>query len=378
MSVVNVAGSTSVASQSLDVYVNETLTVPAGAAVCYDRTRTTVGERNYYVNRCTLANFNDLAGVVVSQGKHGITGPVRLGIVPLSSLERGVQVLTDENIAVGDYLAPIPGTFYWGKATIGRPLFRATQAVDGSTTPALVTGDFGLTVATEAELSSKRIDWFDHFNGQAGQGYAAADVSKWVLTGTSAAVTYADSFTPSDKTAAQAGLGVLNLTSNTTNQANLTMNGEPFSVGTGKSVFIQARIAVDDISADSDIFLGLHTNDTDYWGGSADQIGIRVVDGAIQLVFQKSTSGAVVVSTGVSLTANEFKTISILARNRAAAVGKKDLYIWVDGTLVSYTNNDTDRAEFPDTESLTIVAEAKGSAARVLRIDSLQVTNYIG
>lgn len=366
------------AAANRKVYVNETSIIPVGAAVCYDRTRSTVGQRDHYCSKPSLTNDLELAGVVTSQGKQQSVGPHQMDIVSLETLTRGVQVLTDENVAVGDFLSPVPGTWYWGKAVRGRPVFRCTEAFDGTTTPGLVKGDFGYQVIQDAEQSGKIVRVFDHFAGAQGMGISGtADATKFVLTGTSATAIYSDSFGP-EKSASAQGNGVLTITTNTTNIANLSLNGEPFRLDTGKSAFFRARAAVDVITADSDIFFGLHITDVSYWAGNADQVGVRIVDGAVQVVMQKSTSGLVTIATGVSVAAGDFVEVAILARNRAAAVGKKDLLIWVNGTQISYTNNDTDRAEFPDTESLTFIAEASGSAARALSLDFVEVGNYVG
>lgn len=366
-----------------NVYYNDSVIPLAGSAVFYDRTRSTVEQRNHYVTRATLANaVNDLAGVVVSQGKHTTVGPKVMSIIEIAAMTRGVQVLTDENIAVGDYLAPIPGNAsgLWGKAVFGTGVFRATEAVDGSgTNPALVTGDLGWNVAAEAEQALKIQRFFDHFNGASGGGVSTtADAAKFLLSGTSAAGAFADDWGP-EKVAAQSGSGVLALTTNTTNQANLTLNGEPFRLDAGKSLFMRARFANSSISATTDTFVGVGATDTTQIAGANDYIGFRVANATLTVRAQKGGSGEVSIATGTSLVANEFVDVAILVRNRAAAVGKKEITIWVNGTIVStYTNNDTDRAEIPDDQSLTFIAETVGSAARTLYLDYASIVNYIG
>ena len=359
------------------VFVNEALTIPIGAAVCYDRTRSVVGQRDHYCSRPTLANELELAGVVVSQGKHTPVGPLQLDVISPETITRGVQVLTDELVAVGDFLSPIPGSFSWGKAVRGRPVFRCTEAFDGTTTAGLVRGDFGFQVISEAEQSGRIVRFFDHFAGAQGVGISTtADVAKFLLAGTSAACVYGDSFGP-ELAAAQQANGVLSATTNTTNQASVTLNGEPFRLDTGKSVFLRARFALSSLAATTDAFIGLGVTDTDFITAASDYIGFRVANGTLTVRSQKGAAGEISIATGTTLIANEFVEVAILVRNRAAAVCRKDIFVWVNGTQVAYTNNDTDRAEIPDVESLTFIAEVKGSAARTLNIDLVEIGNYV-
>jgi len=360
------------------VYYADSVIPLAGSAVCYDRTRTTVAERDSYVTRPTLSNFQDVAGVVVAQGKHTTVGPKTLEIVPVENMTRGVQVLTDENVAVGDYLAPIPGNTsgYWGKAVAGPGIFRCTEAADGSgTSPALVRGDLGYWIATEAEQATKILRFFDHF--ASGGASATADATRYALAGTSAAAAYSDDFGP-EKTGAQSGNGVLAITTNTTNQANLALNGEPFRLDAGKSVLLRARFAVSSISATTDAFVGLGATDTTQIAGASDYIGFRLANAALTVRAQKGGSGEATLALSTNMVAAEFMEVAILVRNRAAATAKKEITMWVNGTQISYTNSDTDRAEIPDDQSLTFIAEAVGSAARTLYLDYVSIANYVG
>ncbi len=364
------------------VLFNGSTTLPIGAAVCYDRTLTDADQRNRYVVKPTFANLNDIAGVVVAvHAGPSQTGPFEASIVPVDGIMRGIQVLTDENVAVGDLLGPIPGSFYWGKNVTGQTCFRVTEAVDGSgTSAALVKGDLGFAAASQVDRDNRIIDFFDHFDGRfvavAAVASAAAENTPYLLTGTSSTTTFSDSLNAEKSTAATRAAGVLSLTSNSTNEANLTLNGEPFGLAAGQALFFEARVTMAAVSAGTGI-VGVGITDT-AMATHFDFAGFKIVNGAISAIFQKGNSGEVAVSTGVTMTAESFNTLSILVRNRGSATGKKDVMLMVDGVVVAYTNNDTDRAEVPDTESLTLIANVVGSAAaQTLRIDRWRVRNYI-
>jgi hypothetical protein len=366
--------------------VSTTDSLKAGMPVCFKSTSSTVAERYSSVVKPSLANINDFAGII-AEGSDRV-GPGDTNIEPWDgTILRGARVWTDENITAGDLLGPIPGKYLFGKCVVGRPVFRATESVDRSTTPGLVTGDFGLTFSDV--VADKIVRFFDHFLGE--RTSAAADADTYVLTGTGATLTFADALGPDEAAANKRGAGVGVLSGLTTGfEANLQLNGEPFNIATGKSIFFRARIAANTVGATVWYFVGLNLGATTDMGDASgtDFIGFRIVNTALDFVAGKNATGSALnVLTNASafaiatpvIAADVFHDVAFLVRNKAAAAtpAAKELTLWVNGVEVAITFGAAQAANICDDESLTFAAVADGGAANaILRIDSVEINNY--
>lgn len=374
----NIAGQ--VPATTRQVYYTGTDALYEGYAVCYDVTASEAN-RSTHVAKPTLNNCTEFAGVVAP----GQTIPSRtsggtwVNIVSVEGvIARGVNVYTDENLAAGDLLGVIPGEFVLGKCVVGQPVARVLAATDRSTTAGVVNTQFGWIASTlsPADLASKIVRFFDHFICE-GAPSTTADIGKFVLSGTSAAASYQDSLAQAESGASNLkGNGVLRLTTNTTNEASIQLNGEPFTLGVGKSLFFRARIASSSIAAAQQAFIGLLPTDTSPIASlNADYIGFITATGALNHVYVKDgATGLVTKSTGTTLVASTFVDVAFLVRLKTAT--SLDLHIFVDGAEVS---SPTETAtEIPENESLTFTASTIAGDAQSLDIDRVEINNYIG
>jgi hypothetical protein len=314
----------------------------------------TVVDRNK-VEKSTLANIDRFAGIVADGFR--ATGPCKVPIVPPDQIvARSIQVWTNQNLAAGDFVGIIPGTYTFGKWTVGPKFLRCMIAVDRSSTAGLTWCVGNLNTATASGVSDNVIEFYDEFTGVTSFS-ATDDAATYDLIGTSAAGVYSDSL---------AG-GVLVVTSNTTNNAQLSMNGEPWSMAAEKSLFFRARVATDDIGASNDLFVGLSISDASYWSTlPTDYIGFEVVDGALSFVSVKDgATGRVSTSTGVTLVNNTFVDIAFHYD------GEGNLRVWVNNTAITLTPGH----EIPDDERLTFMADILGNAARSILLDRVEIAN---
>lgn len=375
---------TPVVVKGVEVYANIAAAdqITEGMYLCYDTSAGT--NKNWYCVKGTLANIGDFAGIVAPGQIR--TGPGPVEIIPWDGrMYRGISAYVTENIAAGDLLGPIPGTYEFGRCVIGRPVFKATAALDpGATTPNLnlVTGFFGGQIATMEEQANKILRFSDHFIGlttiAAAVANAVADQTTYLLTGTSSAAAYVDSLAgPEGTAAAAAASGILKVTTNTTNQANLTMNGEPFRLDANKNLFFRIRAAVDVVSASKKMAFGLGITDTTFNAGHSDALYFLVNAGAVTFGYQKGGAGEVTVtpSPAITVAAGDFHEFAFLARNKGGTNAGKEIQVWVDNTAVSLTLTST---EFPDDQSLTFIAEALGDSAVNMSLDRVEIVNYIG
>lgn len=354
-----------------------TVLIP-GMALCYDSNNATAANRYQYVEKPSLDNIGDFAGVVAPGNT--TTGPGWIYIIEFDGgILRGTTVYTDESIAEGDFLGPIPGSYAFGKCVVGAPLFRATETVDRSTTAGTVTGDFGGQLASHPQWQNRIIRFFDHFDGSKvisapAVANAVADAGTYLLTGTTATAAFADSTGPEAAAALQAQ-GMVVLTPTTTTQANLTMNGEPFRLDSGKSAFFRGRFCLNDVTTGTTgAFLGLSITDTAFLASKpTDYIGFLVTNAVLAFEYVKDGATGVVTSgTLATLVADTFVEVAFLIRNRGA--GGMSLTVWVNGVEATVTLTAT---EIVDNESLTLVIETKGAEAHILKVDRVEINNYV-
>lgn len=361
----------------------------AGMALCYDTANATEANRYKYLAKPSLSNIDDFAGYVAPGTRQ--VGPGWVDIIPFDgTIDRLATLATDESITSGDLLGPIPETFYFGKCVVGRPVAKATQTADRSATAGTVTAHAGQLWDFFQE-AGKIVRYHDEFMGTTTRS-ATADAATFVLTGTGATATFEDALTASDNaTANQRGYGVLKASGATTGwKACMTMNGEPFTMATGKSIFLRARFAVAAIAADSRAWLGLALGTATDVGDATttDHILFRVIADALSLIYGKdATSSALGTATGstaiaslATMVAAEFVDVAFMVRNKISGTGTgaKELTVWVNGTAVTHT---LVPADIVDNESLTLVFGADDSddnSAQSILVDRITVQNYVG
>jgi hypothetical protein len=118
-----------------------------------DTSQSTQAEKfeEYVVETCQFNNVHRPAGIITKLGHATVdaTGAHRLSILPIhyAPYVPGVKVWTEQNIAIGDILGPMPGSrSFWKYCGFGRSLFRSNEAADRSTTAGTVWGDYGYDI----------------------------------------------------------------------------------------------------------------------------------------------------------------------------------------------------------------------------------------
>lgn len=357
---------------------NNTDTITEGMALCWDVTAATVN-RNVYVTKPTLLNSSEFCGVVAPGVRQTGSGWVEV-LIADGVLARGVNVYTDENITAGDLLGVIPGEYALGKVVVGRAVARAIESQDRTTTAGLVNTHFGCVEGclSPADVSSKVNRFFDHFASE-GAASQTADAGRYAATLNSGTVTFLDGMTIVESgivTAAKSGYGVMTVQPTSTTETSIQLNGEPFSINAGQSLFFRARISTKLIASTTTGMIGIAVTDTSPVASApSDFISFNIgASGALTFVYD-STAGSSVTSTpSVNLVAATFREVAFLVRKRAS--GKFDLKYWIDGT--AYTPTIT-AASVPDAESLTFTAgiiDSSNGALTCLNIDRVEINHY--
>lgn len=373
------------------VYVDESLaSIPIGAPVALDADNADADKRSFYVKRPTLGRLHDTYGVIVDDGRGSKPTPGERNVLTVGGeIKRGVQVLTDENIVAGDLLAPIPGTNFWGKAVASRPLFRATEAINGSvdhTLGRLVRGDLGLHIDPERDGASKLMRLFDHFDGRSTlniTGFTPAEISTagWTLSGTSATAAHGTA----DALGLTAG-GAIALTGNTTNLVMFRNSGFQIVLGTGRSVFFRTRFKIDAITQDWFAGLAITGNiitDTTSPTALDDYIGFWADGDASPprtfLYHTRDNATDRGHASGVAVVADTFMEVAFLLRVKAAgdALGSTHIAAWLNGTQFVDSQLAADAALISKDEAMGVVFGAIGSAP-VMTIDYVECCYYFG
>lgn len=356
-----------------------------GQAVCLSPTQSSRNLRQSVVEDPTLANIGYFYGVVVnaSPARDSATNLWTVYVLPKTANAAGITVLTDENVAVGDWLAPVPGSRNFGKATIGEPVLQCAEAVDRTATAGSVSGIWGLTRTTPDKLIAVDENFIS-----GGSISATADLGPFVLLGTSATATFSDALAAEPAAANLRARGVLTVAKQNAaaNVGYAQYNGEPFQLRTGSSLFMRARAAVSAMSANIGGFLGFApAATTDPVGASGtDFVGFSWVNAALQALYTKDGTSQAIFSgnhaswatqSGVAtLVAATFVDLAILVRNRSASA--KDVLIWADGVRIAHTAT---VARIVDDESLTFIAglrQVTDTGTPGLSLDSLAIRNY--
>lgn len=203
----------------------------------------------------------------------------------------------------------------------------------------------------------------------------AVDFKVDFLAGPAASAT--DDAAPFDLVGTSAGLvladdelnGVGTLTSNSTNQAFLVQNGEPFKLQTGVTVMGEARVNLTDADGMSFIFgIGI-TNANPFTTSWTDYVGLFTTDGNIKYGCGKDnnnvpgsgTSGETDADSGVDFADDTWTVLKFVA------YGTNVVKFFVDGVFVGQVTSN-----LPDNENLAAHIGMVGSS-ETIDIDYVRV-----
>lgn len=379
-------------------YYSGTDTLLNGYAVAYDTAAAAVAatgqavastaadnrERN--VVKPTWANLiaqDAFAGVVCEAPRGGYVGPCYISIIPHDGRRvENVNVYTDENVAAGDLLAPIPESYKFGRAVAYEAVFQARAAADRSVTNGTVNGMFGPLPLSLRR--SKIYDFFDDFTG----------VSPIFLGGATPAEFKLPGYMISGSSVAVAGTsdhgGRIALTPNSTNIAQLNAGGIaagtassadllPFTCSAGKSAFFRAKANFGVAAVDSAVFLGLSISGACVSNAAVpatdDYLGFfRKVDddGSLFLATNRDNGSDSLTDTGINSAADTMYDVAFLVRNRLSGdtAGYTTIQAWIDGTLVATVSSAAINALINKDEAMGLVfGGIDGAAAVVLELD---------
>jgi len=191
------------------------------------------------------------------------------------------------------------------------------------------------------------------------------DAARWLLTGTSATAVIKNSARATDL---KAGPGVLTLSSNTTNQASLQLNGEPFRLVTGKRLWAGCRLALNDVDA-TQLWFGLSLEDVTLLAGQpSDYVGFlnTAATNVINAGSAKNSS-ATLTDTGKTwgTTDATFRVLTLEWN------GQNRLTYFVNGEQVhqSIVSNIENTNNLPNDEDMTLGVEILGAAGESAEID---------
>ncbi len=349
-------------------------TIKVGYAMCFDTTKSAANDREKYVTKPSWANLLGkfaFAGVVVGVGTLTSAGR-QIEILPYDGrLAPNVNIFTDENVADGDLLAPIPDSYYFGRAVVVRPVFQAWAASNRSATAGLANGLFG-AIPTDQNLGKIEVfeDTFRSTNvDKVVANVATGTAGHYLLNGTTA-VAYQNT---NGSTPAGTGRGELTVVGTTTTIGQIQQSGAQWLLSAGRSIFCRQRVKIDDIS-DEDWFFGLGTPPTvsagvltavaqvtsggtapagtDYMGFFFDATGGTNTN--INFNIRKASGTQQYVSMAQAFVNDTYIDLAFLARNRltGTTAGYKTVQVYVNGTLITTFNSATQAAATPDTVPL--------------------------
>jgi len=379
-------------TRTIDLYYTGSDTLENGMAVAYDHDASTTEARERNVEKPSYKNLmaGGFAGIVVDAPSGGYVGngsSLKITVIPAEGItERGINVLTDQNVAAGDFLAPIPESYYFGRAVFGpfakAPVFRAGEAINGSTTAALVSGQYRYTHSWDVEAKTFRV-WND-FDGQTpiflgGATPAEFELPGLVLSGATVAGEWtADgggrvALTPTTTTIAQLNVG--GVAAGTASAASLL----PFKLEAGKSCFVRGRVNFGVGAVDNAAFFGLSISGATVSNAAVpatdDYIGFfKKVDDDGSLFFATNRDNGTdnLSDTAINTTADQMVEVAFLVVNRVSgdAASATTVYVWVDGVLTNTLTSAAINALINKDEGMGLVfAGIDGAAAVVIEAD---------
>lgn len=346
-----------------------------------------------------------IVGVVVDAPPDGVVGngvSVPVNIIPVrpdGAMVSDVALYTDQNVAIGDVLGPIPGSYIAGRAVIpGSEIFQARVAQDRSTTAGLVNGTLGFVPPDLLRTKIARI--FNHWlPGDAAigiSGFTPAETAAFghILRGSSAAAAYS---------ATEHG-GAVTVTPNTTNIGQLEQTGLPCVLASGRSAFFRARYKVANVDADTYFGLGINaaavltdggyiSNLDDYFGFVSD--GDTASGAVLKFAYNKDNGTDRAITVLSSLASDTYIDVAALIVNRRAGTTAssgakygKVFYAGASGDLAMLTGTASpsvgtdvtadgtiDLSDlFNDDEAMGLAIASIGGTARAITLDRWELS----
>ncbi len=364
-------------------------TIKVGYAMCFDTTKSSANDREKYVTKPSWANLVAkfaFAGVVVGVGTLTSAGR-QIEILPYDGRRApNVNIFTDENVAAGDLMAPIPDSYYFGRAVVVEPVFEAWAASDRSTTAGLANGGWGPVDRSVAR--SKTVEFFDDFLGDkpvflGGATPAEIKLPGYMISGATVAIAGTSDFggrlvlTPTTTTIAQLNVG--GIAAGTASSADLL----PWVLSTGKNLFFRTRVNLGVGAVDNDAFCGLCISGAAIADSTVpaqdDYLGFYMqgdIDGSINIATNRDNGTDNITDTGVDQVADAVHDLAFLVRNRKAgdALGATVITVYVDGVLTNTLSSAAVNALINKDEAMGFVLAGIGGAAAVaLELDSVLI-----
>lgn len=361
------------------VYYTGSDTILGGYALCFDHDNATAGYRGTRVEKPSVNNIGH--GFVVAQEGTNMTGPGDVWVYPVTAeVARNISVYTDQNVAAGDLLSPHPDTYFWRQWLFGeRPVFRALEAQDRTSTNGTVVGEYGLLDFDWFETNAKRIvirvgrdctnPSMFFLNGATEaelEGYA------WEARGASVGVAFTS--------------GVLVITPNTTNIGQINTFGLPVLLAAGAACLWRAKLKVSDIT--QEFFAGLAIAGAVMASDGIvcaldDYAGFMIkgsVNGSLHICTNKDNGTDSVNDTTVDAVNDTYVELMFIVNNvkTGTSAGNKTLRAWVNGTLTNDLATAGVAALINDDEAMNVVVGAIGGSANVVTIDKLECICYLG
>ncbi|MCW5776531.1 MAG: hypothetical protein KIS87_08845 [Phycisphaeraceae bacterium] len=352
-----------------------------GQALCYDHDAATAADRRN-VETPSISNLTAFAGFVPTAANH--SGPRHVDVVPpLCGPVPSVSVRTDQSISAGDLLGPQPGTRDFGKAVFGVIAFKAREAKDGSSTPAMVSGDWGYRPGMELDDENLLIVTHERWEqsgyvkdlgltGESDPGSyfsQVADTGTWLVTVVDGGGDNGEIVRVRDHAT---GGRILEVVTNDADNdyLNVQRNGLFYYLGGGAAFYMEFEVAVADADK-TDWFVGLAAADTDILGGVTDRIGFEVnASSTAQLIkcMTEKDSTETSTTTGVTVTDGAFFKCAVWSD------GKGTVRFYINGALVA-----SHTANIPDDLGLATAFQVRNDGAQVntLRLKPIVVRNHL-
>jgi len=137
---------------------------------------------------------------------------------------------------------------------------------------------------------------------------------------------------------------------------SLQVNGESFQLASGKPLYFETKLYVNDIDT-QDLFVGLSITDATIIAGGTDMVGFRIPDGTSSqnlTCLTEKNSSETVTDSGIAVTAS------------LATAKKLAFFFDGDGTVVFYIDDEqvaSHTLTIPDDEALTPSLEIRNASA---------------
>lgn len=206
------------------------------------------------------------------------------------------------------------------------------------------------STSPEGASSAPDVIFFEDFFGP--EPSATDDLATFDLVGSSAGSALADDELN----------GVCTLTSNSTTEAQLVQNGEPYRLSAGRRIIFETRVNLTDHDG-MNFAAGIGITDADVHATSwTDYIGFFTTDGNIKIGCGKDnnnvpgsgTSGETDTDTGIDFASDRWVVLKFIVE------GTTEVKFFVDGVFAGRITTN-----LPDNENLTAIIATKGDGETV-------------